>query len=363
EELGATATVVACDATDRDALTALADTLRADGTPVRAVVHTAGVGQATALAAMTRAELAEVMDAKVTGAANLHAVFADADLDAFVLFSSIAATWGSGWQGGYAAANTYLDALAEQRRARGLAATSVAWGPWAGGGLAQGEAVEQLERRGLTLMDPDVAIAAMEQALTLGDPCTTVAEVAWEKFAPSFTAMRPSALLGELYDPRRGTAADGPSPSGEAEEDTSEAFRRQLLSVPADEQSRLLQELVQAEAARVLGHTSAHAVEADRAFRDLGFDSVMGIELRNRLNDKTGLDLESTIVFDEPSPEALAVRLRRELGLAADEDGTEAALAAADPDPAAEGDRTDRSDQIRDMDVQDLIRMALETNS
>ncbi|MDH6229313.1 type I polyketide synthase [Streptomyces sp. MJP52] len=363
EELGARATVVACDATDREALAALARTLEADGSPVRAVVHTAGVGQATALASMTRAELAGVMDAKVTGAANLHAVFADADLDAFVLFSSIAATWGSGWQGGYAAGNAHLDALAEQRRARGLAATSVAWGPWAGGGLAQGEAVEQLERRGLTLMDPDVAIAAMEQALALGAPCTTVADVAWDRFAPSFTAMRPSALLGELYDPRRGTAADTPPQTGEAEQEASDAFREQLLSVPADEQSRLLRELVQAEAARVLGHASAHAVEADRAFRDLGFDSVMGIELRNRLNDRTGLDLESTIVFDEPSPEALAARLRRELGLAADEDGPETALPAPELAPAAEGDPTDRSDRIRDMDVQDLIRMALETNS
>ncbi|NYV78495.1 SDR family NAD(P)-dependent oxidoreductase, partial [Streptomyces sp. UH6] len=131
EELGATATVVACDTTDRDALTTLADTLRTDGTPVRAVVHTAGIGQATPLATMTPTDLTDVMDAKVTGAANLHTVFADTDLDAFVLFSSIAATWGSGGQAAYAAANTYLDALAHHRHTHHLPATSIAWGPWA----------------------------------------------------------------------------------------------------------------------------------------------------------------------------------------------------------------------------------------
>ncbi|WP_331765626.1 type I polyketide synthase [Streptomyces atratus] len=367
EELGARATVFACDATDRTALTELARSLEAEGTPVRSVVHTAGVGQATALAAITPEELAGVLDAKVTGAANLDAVFADADLDAFVLFSSISATWGSGWQGGYAAANAYLDGLAEERRARGLAATSLAWGPWAGGGLAQGEAVEQLERRGLTLMDPDTAIAAMDRALALDEACVTVADVAWEKFAPSFTALRPSRLLSELYDPRpggRATADTDQAPEGAQE--ASAALHARLVSAPADEQRRILQELVRAEAAQVLGYASAHAIEPDRAFRDLGFDSVMGIELRNRLNEATGLDLESTIVFDEPSPETLAERIRHELlpdtaAGADDPDGVPAADQAGDD--RVDGDRTDRSDEIKAMDVQELIRMAMETKS
>ncbi|MFE9769909.1 type I polyketide synthase [Streptomyces sp. NPDC005808] len=362
-ELGARATVVACDATDRAALTALARSLEAEGTPVRSVVHTAGVGQATALAAITPEELAGVLDAKVTGAANLDAVFADADLDAFVLFSSISATWGSGWQGGYAAANAHLDGLAEERRARGQAATSLAWGPWAGGGLAQGEAVEQLERRGLTLMDPDTAIAAMDRALALGEACVTVADVAWDKFAPSFTALRPSRLLSELYDPRPGRARAADQAPGGAEE-ASGALRARLESAPADEQRRILEELVRAEAAQVLGYASAHAVEPNRAFRDLGFDSVMGIELRNRLNDATGLDLESTIVFDEPSPETLAARIRHELlpgtrDADTEEDGPDGVAPAEETD----GDRTDRSDEIKAMDVQELIRMAMETKS
>ncbi|MFD8120499.1 type I polyketide synthase [Streptomyces albidoflavus] len=362
EQTGARATVVACDVTDLDALTTLAETLRAEGTPVRGVVHTAGVGQATELAAITPDELTGVLHAKVTGAANLDTVFAGTDLDTFVLFSSISATWGAGWQGGYAAANTYLDALAEHRRAHGRTATSIAWGPWAGGGLAQGEAAAQLERRGLSLMDPDLAIAAMERSLAAGTPCSTVADVAWESFAPSFTALRPSALLSELYAPQRRTR---PADTGEETGDeAATALRERLLAAPADEQRRLLQELVQAEAARVLGHPTAHAVEPDRAFKDHGFDSVMGIELRNRLNEATGLDLESTIVFDEPSAETLADRLHRELVPGADdEDAHDDGAPPLDGIPAdlAE-DRADRSDEIRSMDVQDLIRMAMETN-
>ncbi len=361
-ELGARASVVACDATDRDALTALARTLREEGAPVRTVVHTAGVGQATALTAVTPDELADVMDAKVTGAALLDEVFADADLDAFVLFSSISATWGSGWQCGYAAANHHLDALAEQRRARGLAATSVAWGPWGGGGLAQGEAVEQLERRGLALMDPDLAVEALDRALALGETCVTVADVEWEKFAPSFTALRASRLLSELYDPRSDRAAAAPTAQDAQDtQEASAALLARLTGAPADVQRRVLTDLVRAEAAQVLGHASAHAVEADRAFKDLGFDSVMGIELRNRLNEATGLDLESTVVFDEPSPETLAERVRRDL-LPDAAEPEETTGGPATPETVADAGE-DRSDEIKAMDVAELIRMAMETKS
>ncbi|MCX2971474.1 SDR family NAD(P)-dependent oxidoreductase [Streptomyces sp. JHD 1] len=376
EEHGATATAVACDVTDRAALAALRDRLAAEGTPVTAVVHTAGIGQATALDAMTDAELGDVLDAKVAGAAHLDAVFADADLDAFVLFSSIAATWGSGWQGGYAAANAHLDALAEHRRARGLAATSLAWGPWSGGGLAQGEAVDQLRRRGLDLMDPDVAITALDQSLVADAACVTVADVAWERFAPSFTALRPSRLLGEL------TGEDGPAApgaeagqGGEDDPDPGAALRERLAALPADEQRRVLADLVRGEAAQVLGFASAAAVEADRAFRDLGFDSVMGVELRNRLNAATGLALESTVVFDEPSPEALAERVRDELlprvapGDAEDADaaagnGVDAdSGAGADAGDGADAGPGDRGEEIRGMDVEALVRMAMNTSN
>ncbi|MBU3868477.1 SDR family NAD(P)-dependent oxidoreductase, partial [Streptomyces sp. 4503] len=147
---GARVTVAACDVTDRDAVAGLLARIRDEHPerPLTAVVHTAGAGQFAPLAETTPADVADVVAAKVAGAAHLDALLGDTELDAFVLFSSIAAVWGSGGQGAYAAGNAFLDALAEQRRARGLTATSVAWGPWADGGLvADDEAAEQLRRR------------------------------------------------------------------------------------------------------------------------------------------------------------------------------------------------------------------------
>ncbi|MGD9486359.1 KR domain-containing protein, partial [Streptomyces sp. TRM70308] len=137
---------------------ALKERLEDEGTPVTTVVHAAGVGQLSALECVGAGEVVSVVEGKVAGAVALDAVFGGGGLDAFVLFSSIAATWGSGSQGVYAAANAHLDALAEQWRAAGRAATSVAWGPWAGGGLVHEGGEEQLRRRGLPVMDPEHAL-------------------------------------------------------------------------------------------------------------------------------------------------------------------------------------------------------------
>ncbi|MGY3521127.1 SDR family NAD(P)-dependent oxidoreductase, partial [Micromonospora sp. PTRAS2] len=139
---GARVTVAACDVADRSALGALLDGLAAAGDPVRAVVHAAGAAHSTPLGELTADELRDVLRAKVDGAAHLDALLPE--LDAFVVFSSIAGVWGSAGQAGYAAANAYLDGLVARRRARGAAGTAVAWGPWAGAGMAHGEQQEQL---------------------------------------------------------------------------------------------------------------------------------------------------------------------------------------------------------------------------
>ncbi|MDH6229287.1 acyl transferase domain-containing protein/acyl carrier protein, partial [Streptomyces sp. MJP52] len=311
EELGARATVVACDATDREALAALARTLEADGTPVRAVVHTAGVGQAAALASMTPTDLAEVMDAKVTGAANLHAVFADADLDAFVLFSSIAATWGSGGQAAYAAANTHLDALAQHRHAHDLPATSIAWGPWAGGGLVTSEGEERLGRQGLPVMDPEHALAALGMAVAAEEATVAVADVDWARFVPPFTALRPSPLLAEL--PEANTTRIEADGSHEERSSARSALEERLKGLEEPEILAALREVVRGHAAAVLGHRDVSAVSPMTAFRDLGFDSLMAVELRNRLAEETGLHLPATLVFDYPDTQALAAHLAEHL--------------------------------------------------
>ncbi|MFD9607650.1 beta-ketoacyl reductase, partial [Streptomyces sp. NPDC059970] len=265
----------------------------------------------TGLVGMTAEEFTGVLRAKVVGAENLDAVFGDRSLDAFVLFSSISAVWGSGGQAAYAAANAHLDALAERRRARGLTATSISWGPWAEGGMAQGT-TEDLHRHGLVALAPVQAITTLHRALAEDETTLTVADVDWERFAPAFTARRPSPLLGELSDARKALTQDreevdtGPG-------DAAIQLRERLSSATEPEQNRIVLELVRGEAARVLGHESSDAVKPRRGFVELGFDSLMAVEVRNRLASHTGLRLPTTLLFDFTSSAELAQHLRSEL--------------------------------------------------
>ncbi|MEZ3183226.1 SDR family NAD(P)-dependent oxidoreductase, partial [Streptomyces pimonensis] len=297
--LGARATFAACDMADRDAVAALLESVPS----LTAVVHAAGIERSAALTDLGPDELAEVLAVKADGARHLHDLLAGTPLDAFVLFSSIAGVWGSGGQGAYAAANAYLDALAEHRRAAGLPATAVAWGPWAGGGMVDDEAERQLARRGLVALPPDLAVGALADAVGVGPACTVVANVDWEPFATTFTMRRPSPLLGELPELRT-VAEDAP-----AEQGTSPLARR-LAGLDAAEQERQLTELVRYEAATVLGHVSGDAFSATRAFKDLGFDSLTAMELRARLGEVTGVALPTTVVFDYPNAATLAAHLR-----------------------------------------------------
>ncbi|WP_032769966.1 type I polyketide synthase, partial [Streptomyces sp. CNS654] len=339
EALGAVVEVVACDVSDREALAGLVEGLRQAGAPVRSVIHTAGVAASHPLDTLDGDALAGILSAKVTGATNLDAVFAGAtsethdELDAFVLFSSIAGVWGSGGQAAYAAANAHLDALAQDRRARGLTATSISWGPWADGGMAAGEAEAELLRRGLPAMVPERAVAALQQALAEGDTHVTVADVDWTRFAPVFTALRPSPLLTGLPEVR-----DLQEEVTSAADDGASALRDRLAAATGAERTRALLELVRSQAAVVLAHGSADSVTAVSTFRELGFDSLTAVELRNRLAKETGLKLPATMVFDHPTPMVLAEHLRAELfsGEAEHSDALEAMAATAtvvtDPD-------------------------------
>ncbi|WP_206281744.1 type I polyketide synthase [Streptomyces agglomeratus] len=330
EATGVRVTVAACDVADREALAALLAEH-----PVNAVAHTAGVDHLEPLEAMTPGSFADVLSAKAAGALHLDSLLADRELDAFVLFSSIAGVWGSGHQAAYAAANALLDGLAERRRAQGLPATAVAWGPWAGGGMAEADgADERLRRRGLIPMPATLAVAGLRQALESGEATATVADVDWERFLPPFTLGRPSALLGDLPEADRiltaGSTAGGPGTAA------ASPLADRLTGMPETEQHALLVDLVRTHAAAVLGHNSAGEVEADRAFKDLGFDSLTAVELRNKVNTATGLALPPTLVFDHPNATALARQLRTELtGLTVAASPEAAAAPAEDDDPIA----------------------------
>ncbi|MEU8814271.1 type I polyketide synthase [Actinoplanes sp. NPDC048796] len=320
--LGAEVTVAACDVADRAALAALLDEVG----PVSAVVHAAGVGQFTMLADTDAGEMASVVSGKVEGARNLDALLDGEQLDAFVLFSSGAAVWGSAGQGAYAAGNAYLDALAEARRARGAVATSVAWGSWAGGGMVDDEADALLRRRGVRPMAPERAVRALADAVGRDDATAVVADVDWARFVPTFTLARRRPLIEDI--PEVAEALRAPAA---AAEDGASALRERLRELTDGERRGELLSLVRTQAALVLGHSSADAVTASRAFRDLGFDSLTAVELRNRLTTATGLRLPTTIVFDQPSAEVLARHLLAELL-------PDASSAAAVPTAAAPAD-------------------------
>jgi acyl carrier protein len=332
---GSTVTVAACDSAERGQLAGLVDHIGTGGVPLTAVVHAAGLPEDSALAQTSTGELAAVVAAKAGGAGLLDELTAELDLDAFVLFSSIAATWGSGAQPGYAAANAYLDALAADRRARGLAALSVAWGPWDGGGMTSAESAARLQARGLTPMNPALAVQALAHALDHAHGQVTIADVDWARFTPPFTLRRPSPLLTTLPE----TALPGPAPASPVPEQPSGELARRLAGLPAAEQDQLILDLVRAQAAQVLGHDSAEAVDTGRAFKEIGFDSLTALELSQHLTRATGLRLPPTLVFDHPTPQAVAASLRTALtgqdnGPAAilkDLDKLQAALATITP--------------------------------
>ncbi|XIJ17223.1 type I polyketide synthase [Lentzea sp. JNUCC 0626] len=318
--LGARVTVRACDAADRDVLALLLKEF-----PPSAVVHAAGVGDPDYLVDTTVAEFDRVRSAKAGGAITLDSLLGNTPLDAFVLFSSIAATWGSGGQGAYSAANAALDALAESRRARGLTATSVAWGPWAGPGMAEGEAGVQMARRGVAGLPPERAVAELVAAVERDEPVAVVADVDWTRFVPAFTAQRPSPLLGDLPEVRAVLAAK-PVADG--------AVAEILGTAQGPELDQLLLDIVRGEIAVVLGHSAPGSVDVHQPLRDLGLDSLASVELRNGLSRATGLVLPSTLVFDHPTAAATAAHLRTLVEPATDRltddlDRLETGLAAA----------------------------------
>jgi malonyl CoA-acyl carrier protein transacylase/acyl carrier protein len=306
--LGAAVRVEACDTADAGQCGALLAALAGAGEPVTAVVHAAGAGGRVApLADLGLGEIADVVAGKVAGAAHLDALLdgpAGAQLEAFVLFSSISATWGSGGQSAYSAGNAFLDALAAKRRARGQAATSVAFGPWAGGGIGADPALsDYLRRRGLRPMAPDAALAGLADAVAAGESALTVADVDWDRFLPPYTAVRPSRFFSALPARPQPAAAEAEAEAGPA------VPRADYAAMPEAERAAALLDLIRAEAAAILGHDSPAEVETERRFLELGFDSLASVQLSRRLAAATGLALPPPVVFEHPTASGLARHL------------------------------------------------------
>jgi acyl carrier protein len=252
------------------------------------------------------------------------------------LFSSGAATWGSGQQSAYAAANHYLDALAHHRHHDHQPATCLAWGLWGDVGMVADEASTAfLARFGVHPIQPDLATKGLHQAIAAGTTALTIASIDWARFIPTFTAARPAPLLAGLPENSQPAAADKAAAA---------PLVAELAGATAAQRNQILLRHVQTQAAATLGLPSPAAVPAQKPFQELGIDSLTAVQLRNQLNASTGLQLPTTVVFDRPTPQELAGYLHTRLeGHGAPTEGTilaelakwEAACASGQVDAAA----------------------------
>ncbi|MGY0063214.1 type I polyketide synthase [Streptomyces sp. LZ34] len=298
EGLGASVDVVACDVADPDEVAGLLARVPEEH-PLRGIFHAAGVGDYTPVSDLDLDRVAQVAAAKVGGARWLDELTRDMELSAFVLFSSGAASWGSGQQGAYAAANAYLDALAERRRAEGLPGLSMAWGPWGEVGMTAGDAVAAFFReRGLTAMAPELALRVLGDALGRAETALTVADFDWRRFAAAFAGQRVSRLLAEI--PQAVELLEKETPSEDS------PLRKQLAAAVPEQRHQILSQHIRALAAGVLGHSGPDAVSATKPFFEMGFDSLTAVELRNRLSSSAGMPLPTTLIFDYPTADDLA---------------------------------------------------------
>ncbi|MFG3229975.1 type I polyketide synthase, partial [Kitasatospora sp. NPDC048194] len=308
-ESGAEVTIASCDAADRAALAAVLAAVPADH-PLTGVVHAAGVLDDGTLASLTPERARAVLRPKADAAWNLHELTVNAKPAMFVLFSAAGGLLGNAGQANYAAANAYLDGLAAHRRALGLPGVSMAWGLWSAAstmtsGLS-GADRSRMRRSGVLPMSTAAALALFDTALAQERPLVVPVRLDLPALREGGSG-RDLPLLRTLLGaaPRRAARP-------EAAADTGPGLS--LDGLPAAERSHRLVELVRGQAAAVLGHTSPEAVAAGRGFLESGFDSLRGVELRNRLATATGLRLPATLVFDHPTPAAVAAHLGELLG-------------------------------------------------
>ncbi|MFF6974438.1 type I polyketide synthase [Streptomyces tsukubensis] len=299
--LGAKVTVAACDTGDRAALAALLASVPAEH-PLTSVVHTAGVLDDGTVTSLTAEQVERVFRPKADAAWHLHELTLGADLAEFVLFSSVAGVVGTPGQGNYAAANVFLDALAGHRRALGLPATSLAWGLWAADSGMTGHMSDadraRMARLGITPLLAEEGAALFETARAADTACPVPAGIDPALLRPHQEAgTLPAVLRGLVRAPVRRAAA--------AAAGGGATFLDRLARLSAEEAEDAVADLVRTSAAHVLGHATADSIDFDQAFKDIGFDSLTSVELRNQLASSTGLRLTSTLVFGYPTPREL----------------------------------------------------------
>ncbi|MBP2065958.1 type I polyketide synthase [Streptomyces iranensis] len=307
EAAGVSVTVAACDVADREAVRELLAAVPAQ-LPLRGVVHTAAVVDDGVVEGLTDERVQRVLAPKVDAAWHLHELTRDMGLEAFVLYSSVASTLGAGGQGSYAAANAFLDALAQHRHAQGLPAVSLAWGLWAqASGITQNLSqtdIARMARGGTTGLTTEEGLALFDTAQSVGRPHVMPVRMDLTSHQAHPEVPVPAMLRNLIRTPLR-KAATGQSGAKE--------WRDRLLGASPEERERLLLDLVRISTATVLGHRDSGEIDLEGEFLEMGLDSLTAVELRNQLGSATGLRLSTTMVFDHPTPADLAVHLADEL--------------------------------------------------
>lgn len=302
EAMGITVEIGRADVAD---MTSMSQLLANLDKPLRGIIHGAGVVDMSRLVDMDAAVLHEVLRPKVSGAWVLHQLTQEMDIDFMVFFSSGAAAWGSQGLGHYAAANHFIDILAHYRRSRGLAALSVNWGWWEGGGLTTDELAQLFSQSGLEIMPSDQAIAAMTYLLRTGAVQKVVAAIDWRLFKPIYEARGERLLLAQIE-------VHAETPDQHPGEEQSD-FSQRIKEAPAEEQWNILLAYVHDEVASVLGFESGEMLDPRQGFFKMGMDSMTTMQLRIRLEATLAHALPPTVAFEYPSVESLARYLADEV--------------------------------------------------
>jgi acyl carrier protein len=289
QTLGCSVMVVRADAGDSAAVADVLARIASNGPPLRSIFHLAGVLDDGLLVNQTGTRLEAVLEPKAAGAWNLHELTKDADLDAFVMFSSFAAALGSAGQTTYAAANAFLDGLATFRRDRGLPALSVGWGPWAGGGMSARVAGR---RHGLEPLDPDEALRVLEELLDDAPAHAIVADVNWPAFRQAYESAGARPLLADL-------------PAAASSEAGGGSLIETLSGLSAPARTAAVLDCIRKQLAEILGAPSLESIDPRKGFADMGLDSLMALELRARVRGALGVTLSATAAFDHPTPDRL----------------------------------------------------------
>jgi acyl transferase domain-containing protein/SAM-dependent methyltransferase len=345
EERGARITTYQADVSQKQDLKRVFDDISRNGTPLRGVVHAAGIFENAVLRQTDADSFARVLAPKVEGAWALHELTAAMDLDFFVMFSSIASVLGAPGQASYAAANSFLDAMAHFRRSRGLPAVSINWGAWSeAGAVADKRASAYLSELGAGFFSAQEGLDLFELSLTGNQAQFTAALMNWDQARRTLGPHE--AFLFEA-------AGVVPAPAGTS---TAAELVERLARTVADRRPAILLDEVRRRACIVLGLAPDHLIDPDRPLSDLGLDSLMAVEIRNALSSAIGKPLPSTLIFSYPSTAAIAEYLASQM----DREPQTETPESADTNM---GDFLSQLEQLSEGEVEQLLNQAAEQTS